>query len=143
MASKKKRRALVFLEAQRILWDSLKVPLSSDNLAGGVDNSSSGIVPVLLMPEDKKWGAVLLDKEDQLVREPDVFPGSRDVDVDAGELMVVDPVDNLRPGFPVAKLSTGGELKVVLASADPRSFLSVEASNSLPDVGIDGAPSEQ
>jgi hypothetical protein len=139
-ASKKERRALVFLEAQRILRDSLKVPLLSDNSAGDVDNSSSGIVPVFVMPEDKR-GSVLLDEGGQLVREPDNFPGSRDVDVDAGELRIVDPVVDLGPGFPVAILSTGGELKVgtVLAGAD----LLVEASNSLPDVGFDGSPSEQ
>ena len=44
---------------------------------------------------------------------------------------------DLGPGFPVAILSTGGELKVgtVLAGADL-------LGNSLPDVGFDGAPSE-
>ena len=72
MASKKERRAAMMLEAQRILRDSLKVSLLSDNLAGGVDNSSPGIVPVFLVPEDKR-GSVLLDEGDQLVREPDIF----------------------------------------------------------------------
>ena len=56
MASKKERRVAMMLEAQRILRESLKVPLLSDNLAVGVDNSSSVIVPVFLMPEDKRVG---------------------------------------------------------------------------------------
>jgi hypothetical protein len=59
--------------------------------------------------------------------------------VDAGELRIADPVVNLGPGFPVAELSTGGELKVgtVLAGAEPGSFsFPVDASNSLPDVGV-------
>ena len=57
MASKKERRASVWLKAQRILRDSLKVPLLlSDNFAGGVDNCSSGIVPVFLMPEAGQKG---------------------------------------------------------------------------------------
>ena len=57
MASKKERRASVWLKAQKILRDSLKVPLLlSDNFAGGVDNCSSGIVPVFLMPEAGQKG---------------------------------------------------------------------------------------
>ncbi len=94
-----------------ILRGSLKVPLLSDNLSEGVDNSSPGIVPVFLLPEDKK-GSVLLDEVDQLVvREPDIS-SSRDVDVDAGESWIADPVVNLEPVYPVAELSTGGELEV-------------------------------
>ena len=61
MASKEEKRSLVLLEAQRILRESLKTPLLSNNLAEGVDNSSAGIVPVFLMPEDKS-GSVLLEK---------------------------------------------------------------------------------
>ena len=135
----------MMLEAQRILRESLKVPLLSDNLAVGVDNSSSGIVPVFLMPEDKR-GSVLLDEGDQLVREPDIFPGSRDIDVDAGELRIADPVVNSGPGFPVAELTSGGESEVGTLRASSESgsfFLAVEASNLLPDAGIDGATSEQ
>jgi hypothetical protein len=56
-SNKKERKASVWLKAQRILRDSLKVLLLlSDNFAGGVDNSSSGIVPVFLMPEAGQKG---------------------------------------------------------------------------------------
>ena len=50
------------------------------------------------------------------------------------------------PGFPVPKFSTDGELEVgsVLAGAELGSFsFPVEASNSLPDVVVDGASREQ
>ena len=76
MASKKEKRTSVWLEAQRILRESLKAPQLSSNLADGVDNSSAGIVPIFLMPEDKR-GSVFLDGRDQLVKEPEIFAGSR------------------------------------------------------------------
>ena len=43
------------------------------------------ILPVVVMPEDQR-GSVFVDEGVQLVREPDIFSGSRDVDVDEGEL---------------------------------------------------------
>ena len=134
----------VFMEAQRIIRDSLRVPPLSDNLVGDVDNSSSGTMPVVVMPEDER-GSVFLDEGVQLVVEPDSFPGSRDVDdVDGGELRIVDPVVDAGLGFPVRKLSTDGELGVVLAGADlGSSSFPVEVSNSLPDVVFDGASREQ
>ncbi len=122
-------------EAQRILRESLRVPLLSDNLAGVVDNSSPGNVPVFLLPEDKR-GSVLLDEVD--VRASDIAI-SRAVDVDAGASRSADPVVNLEPVYPVAEVSTGGELEVgtVLAGAERGSAFLVETTDSLADVGFD------
>ena len=145
MASKKERRALMLMEAQKIIRDSLKVPLLSGNLVADMDNCSSGTIPVVVMPEDKR-GSGFLDEGVSLVGEPDTFSGAHDVDVGKGELRIVDPVVDVGPGFPVPKLSTDGELEVgiVLAGAEVGSFfLPVEASNSLPDVVVDVASREQ
>ena len=55
MASKKeKKRTAMWLEAQKLLRDSLKVPQLSNNLAEGVDNYPSGSLLVFLMSEDKR-----------------------------------------------------------------------------------------
>ena len=87
MASKKERRTAVWLEAQRILRDSLKAPQLSNNLAEVVDHPSAGIIPAVLVSEDNS-GLVLLDGEDQLVKEPEFSVVSRVGVVNAGELMV-------------------------------------------------------
>ena len=141
MASKKERRALMLMEALRIIRDSLKVPLLSDNLVADMDNCSSGAIPVVVMPEAKR-GSVFLDEGVSLVGEPDLFAG--DVDVGKGELRVVDHVVDVGPGFPVPKLSSDGELEIgtVLAGAEVGSF-PVEGSNSMPDVVFDVASREQ
>ena len=79
--------------------------------------------------EDER-GSVFLDEGVQLVVEPDSFPGSRDVDMDGGELRIVDPVVDAGPGFPVSKLDSDGELGVVLAGEDlGAASIPVEVSN--------------
>jgi hypothetical protein len=106
----------------------------SNNLAEGVDNLA------VVQQFGRGCGG------DQLVKEPEIFAGSRDVVVDADELKIADPVVNSGPGFPVAELTSGGESEVgtLLANAEPGSFFfAVEASNLLPDAGIDGATSDQ
>ncbi len=140
MASKKELRTLMLMKAQRIIRDSLKVPLLSDNLVADMDNCSSGVIPVVVMPKDKT-GSVSLDEGVSLVGEPDLF--ADDVDVGKGELRVVDPLVDVGPGFPVPKLFSGGELEVgtVLAGAEVGSF-PVEASNSMPDVAFEVASRE-
>jgi hypothetical protein len=80
MASKKERKALMLMEAQRIIRDSLKVPLLSENVVA--DNCSSGAFPVVVIPEDKR-GSVSLDEGVVLVGEPDLFADN--VDVGKGE----------------------------------------------------------
>ena len=74
MASKKELRTLMLMEAQRIIRDSLKVPLLSENLVADMDNCSSGALPVVVIPEDKR-GSVSLDEGVLLVGEPDFFYG--------------------------------------------------------------------
>ena len=123
MAFKKEKRTSVWLEAQRILRESLKVPQLSNNFAEVVDNFSPASVPVFLIPEDKR-GSVLPDGGDQLVKEPEIFAGSRDVVVDAGELRIADPVVNSGPGVPVAELTAGGESEVgTLATGQRRTWV--------------------
>ena len=75
----------MWLEAQKLLRESLKVPQLSNNLAEGVDNYPSGSLSVFLMSEDKR-GSVLPDGGGQLVKEPEIFLGSPDAVVDASEL---------------------------------------------------------
>ena len=140
MASKGKINAQILREAQRIIRDSLKVPLLSENVVA--DNScSSGALPVVVIPEDKR-GSVFLDEGVVLVGEPDL--SADNVDVGKGEASLVDPEVNVGPGFSPPKLSSAGELEVgnVLAGAEVGSF-SVEAINSMPDVVFDVASREQ
>jgi hypothetical protein len=77
MASKRKINDEILREAQRIIRDSLKVPLLSENVVA--DNScSSGAMPVVVIPEDKR-GSVSLDEGVVLVGEPDLFADNVDV----------------------------------------------------------------
>ena len=132
MASKKEKRNAIWLEAQKLLRESLKVPQLSNNLAEGVDNYPSGSLSVFLMSEDKKRGSGLPDGGDQLVKEPEFFPGSPGAVVDASELRIADFVVNSgielsQPDFPVVDVNSGVEAEVGI----------------LADAGIDGATSEQ
>ena len=137
MASKRERKSSVWLEAQRILRDALKAPQLSINLAEGVDHPSAGIIPVVLVPKDNS-GLVLLDGEDQLVKEPEFSVVSRVGVVDAGELMIADPVVNS-----VSELDLGGESGVLLVSSETGSVVrAVEASHVSPDAVVDGARSD-
>jgi hypothetical protein len=115
MASKKEKRNAMWLEAQKLLRDSLKVPQLSNTLAEGVDNYPSGSLLVFLMSEDKR-GLGLPDGGDQLVKEPEIFPGSPDAVMDASELRIADSVVNSRsgtelsqPDFPVFNANSGVE----------------------------------
>ena len=77
MASKRKINYQILRNAQRIIQDSLKVRLSSENLV--TDNScSSGALPVVVIPEDKR-GSVFLDEGVVLVGEPDLSADNVDV----------------------------------------------------------------
>ncbi len=138
MASKRKINAQILREAQRIIRDSLKVPLLSENVVA--DNSCSSGADVVL-PEDKR-GSVILDEGVVLVGEPDL--SADNVDVGKGEASLVDPEVSVGPGFSPPNLSSSGELEVgnVLAGAEVGSF-PVEAVNSLPDVVFGVASREQ
>ena len=95
MASKRKINDEILREAQRIIRDSLKVPLLSENVVA--DNScSSGAMPVVVIPEDKR-GSVSLDEGVVLVGEPDL--SADNVDVGKGEASLVDPEVNVGPGW--------------------------------------------
>ena len=131
MASKKEKRNAIWLEAQKLLRESLKVPQLSNNLAEGVDNYPSGSLSVFLMSEDKR-GSGVPNGGDQLVKEPEIFPGSPDAVVDASELRIADSVVNSgielsQPDFSVFDVNSGVEAEVGIMA----------------DAGIDGATSEQ
>ena len=139
MASNRKINAQILRDAQRIIQDSLKVPQSSENTVA-VSSVSSGALPVVVLPEDKR-GLVILDEGVVLMGEPDLFAGN--VDFGKGEASFVDPDINVGPSFSPSKLSSAGELEVgnVLAGAEVGS-LSVEAI-LMPDVVFDVASREQ
>jgi hypothetical protein len=134
MASKRKINSQILMDARRILQDSFRVPLLSENVVA--DNMcSSGVLPVVVGPEDKS-SSVFLDDGIVLVGEPDL--PADNVNVGDGEASRVGVEVNALP-----KLSSGDELEVgnVLAGAEV-GFL-VEASNLLPDVVPDVASREQ
>jgi hypothetical protein len=96
-----------------------------------VDNYPSGNLSVFLMSEDKR-GSGLPDGGDQLVKEPEIFPGSPDAVMDASELRIADSVVNSgtelsQPDFPVFDVNSGVEAEVGI----------------LGDAGIAGATSDQ
>ena len=53
MASKRKINDQILRDAQRIIQDSLKVPQLPENVVA-VNSDSSGALPVVVLPEDKR-----------------------------------------------------------------------------------------
>ena len=139
----KKLRRSVFLDVQKIMRESLRVPPLSDNLVEDVGNANSGNMPVVVVPEDER-GSLFLEEGDQLVVEPDSFSGSRDLEMVGCELRIVDPVVDAGSGLPVSELDTNGELGVVLAgTAVGSACIPAEVSNLLAEVDCGGASREQ